>query len=121
MDAGVERIVDQVVNPKIRSLVEPEVKRIINAYLGEENMDDEGKFTIPKRNAPHPYSNASQLLQRRKRPRPMERPRRATSSEKTKRCLRSCPTFPPRTLRWRRPRRTRRERKGARDRERLVR
>ena len=44
MDAGVERIVDQVVNPKIRSLVEPEVKRIINAYLGEENMDDEGEF-----------------------------------------------------------------------------
>ena len=43
MDAGVERIVDQVVNPKIRSLVEPEVKRIINAYLGEENMEEAGK------------------------------------------------------------------------------
>ena len=54
MDAGVERIVDQVVNPKIRSLVEPEVKRIINAYLGEENMDDEGELKIPKINAPHP-------------------------------------------------------------------
>ena len=43
MDAGVERIVDQVVNPKIRSLVEPEVKRIINNYLGEEASADEGK------------------------------------------------------------------------------
>ena len=43
MDAGVERIVDQVVNPKIRSLVEPEVKRIINNYLGEEASVDEGK------------------------------------------------------------------------------
>ena len=46
MDAGVERIVDQVVNPKIRSLVEPEVKRIINAYLGEENLDDEGEYIL---------------------------------------------------------------------------
>ena len=55
MDAGVERIVDQVVNPKIRSLVEPEVKRIINAYLGaEEIMDDEGELKFPTRNAPHP-------------------------------------------------------------------
>ena len=48
MDAGVERIVDQVVNPKIRSLVEPEVKRIINAYLGEENLDDEGEYILVK-------------------------------------------------------------------------
>ena len=56
MDAGVERIVDQVVNPKIRSLVEPEVKRIINAYLGaEEIMDDEGEFSIPEKTAPHSF------------------------------------------------------------------
>ena len=50
MDAGVERIVDQVVNPKIRSLVEPEVKKIINRIIGEENLDDEGEYTLVKRN-----------------------------------------------------------------------
>jgi hypothetical protein len=42
MDAGVERIVDQVVNPKIRSLVEPEVERIICNYLGVEKLEQGG-------------------------------------------------------------------------------
>ena len=62
MDAGVERIVDQVVNPKIRSLVEPEVKRIINAYLGEENLDDEGEYILVEGIAILYYFNGNDKL-----------------------------------------------------------
>ena len=35
-EAGLERIVDQVVNPKIMSVIEPEVEGVIYSYLGVE-------------------------------------------------------------------------------------
>ncbi len=45
MDAGVKRVVDQVVNPKIHSLVESEVERILCNSLGVDklNLSDHGK------------------------------------------------------------------------------
>ncbi len=45
MDAGVERIVDQVVNPKIHSNIEPEVEGIIYNYLGMEKPAEKGGVT----------------------------------------------------------------------------
>lgn len=39
MDPGVERIVDQVVNPKIYSVIEPEVEEVIYNYMGIEKPD----------------------------------------------------------------------------------
>ena len=41
MDAGVERIVDQVVNPKVYSVIEPEVEGVIYNCLGIEKPDPE--------------------------------------------------------------------------------
>lgn len=46
MDAGVERIVDQVVNPKILSVIEPEVEGIMYNVLGVEKPKEAGIYNL---------------------------------------------------------------------------
>ena len=50
MEAGVERIVDQVVNPKVYSVIEPKVEGVIYNYLGVEKpqYDDDTLPIEPK-------------------------------------------------------------------------
>ena len=40
MDSGVERIVDQVTNPKIYSVIQPEIERVTYNHLGMEKPDE---------------------------------------------------------------------------------
>ena len=44
MNAGVDRIVDQVVNPKILSVIEPEVEGIMYKVLGVEKPQESGPY-----------------------------------------------------------------------------
>ena len=47
MEAGVERIVDQVVNPKVYSTIEPEVEGVIYNVLGiEKPSPQQGKIML---------------------------------------------------------------------------
>ncbi len=50
MTAGVERIVDQVVNPKIYSGIDAQVEEVIYDYLGVEKPDEKGTQTLKFKN-----------------------------------------------------------------------
>lgn len=43
LETGVERIVDQVVNPKINSIFQPKVADVVYKYLGIEKPESENK------------------------------------------------------------------------------
>ena len=46
MEEGVERIVEQVVNPKILSAIQPRVETIICNYLGIDKLEDEEELEV---------------------------------------------------------------------------
>ncbi len=46
MESGVERIVDQVVNPKIYSVIEPKVEDVIYNLCGVEKSEEKGAYFV---------------------------------------------------------------------------
>lgn len=54
MEMGVERIVDQVVNPKVMSVIEPEVEGVMYSVLGVEKPESEPPPTQEQQNNGQP-------------------------------------------------------------------
>ncbi len=44
MDSGIERIVDQLVNPKIAAAIEPEVETVVFSYLGVDKVEGNATY-----------------------------------------------------------------------------
>ncbi len=92
VDAGVERIVDQVVNPKVKSHIEPEVEGVIYDYLGVEKPSEKGALITRYFRGTTFFRNEVFIVFQTWRTATRPSPARPRATGRQKRCLKSCRT-----------------------------